>query len=1089
MRAHKYLTSVTVASLITALAAAAAPATAASPGGPGPGQPAAPAGPAAPGIVTGLVRGPGGAPLAGVCVTASGPAGRASAVTPSDGRFVLSGLRTGPYTLQYRVCAHPAAHLVPQGQASALVTAGVTLPRTAQLPGGAGLPGPAGAPGTGSSRIMITGGQVTRLAPVIMRPPHQAGAIRPVAPRRLTSARPHGRAAGAREGGMTGRVTDAAGHPVPGVCVWARYRTFAQGISTGKDGSYHARFLLPGQVTVAFTASCDTSSPPPGNWAPEWYKQRFSLAKADPVTIRAGHTTKGINAVMRHGGKIAGVVTNGSGSRLTGVCVDVLSNDATTFVAQVRTTRGRYLVDSLDPGRYRVLFDPACGYRKTPYLLQWWRGAATLRASKPVRARFATVTGNIDAKLALGGKITGVIRLKNRRGRPLRGICVDATGQGAASSVDIFTATGRTGRYVIEGLPTGSYSLFAGPGCGANPNVLYENYPHPIAVTAGQAKVINLYLQPGGILSGTVASAADGSPLGGICVGIGRLGDFTITRSDGSYTLDQLPSGHYAVVFVGGCGSAGSYAPQWYKNRDKFFRAASVAITEGQVTSGIDAAMKPGVTITGTVLNRSGHKVSDVCVGALDPGTAAALGNLGNTLSRNGGYRIANLAAGQYQVVFFWCGVGPGYTTQWFSARRDNTTAGLLDVDRAATVTGIDAVLRPAGGIAGTITDAAGNPVEFACISAINAKPGGVSAIDQFTFGGGYEIAGLPPGRYDVQFTDCGGLGFASQWYPGKTSRRAASPVTVTARRFAKPIDAALATKAGSITGRVTARATGRPVAGICVFAYNQNSFDYSITTATGRYAVKGLNSGRYRVLFSGCRRDETYADVTRTGFVQVISPKTATGINEALVPGASISGTVLGGQGSPVGQPAVCIDVVAAAGGAIVAFGETGHGGRYTVSNLAAGSYQVFFGDPACSGGAQGLVPQWYDGKHTRIAAATVVVTQGQARTGVDATLAADGTITGTVTGPAPASTPLAGVCVIARPLRGPKPIYAVSHGGYSLTDVPPGRYVVEFVAGCGASGLAPQWWHDSLSRAGATVITVTAGQTTTRIDARMRK
>jgi hypothetical protein len=202
-------------------------------------------------------------------------------------------------------------------------------------------------------------------------------------------------------------------------------------------------------------------------------------------------------------------------------------------------------------------------------------------------------------------------------------------------------------------------------------------------------------------------------------------------------------------------------------------------------------------------------------------------------------------------------------------------------------------------------------------------------------------------------------------------------------------------------------------------------------------------------------------------------------------VPGASISGTVLGGQGSAVGQPTVCIDVVAAAGGAFVAFGETGHGGRYAVSNLAAGSYRVFFGDPACSGGVQGLVPQWYDGKHTRIAATSVVVTQGQSRTGVDATLAADGT----VTGPAPASTPLAGVCVIARPLHGTKPIYAVSHGGYSLTDVPPGRYVVEFVAGCGASGLAPQWWDDALSRAGATVIAVAAGHVTTGIDASMRK
>ena len=106
-----------------------------------------------------------------------------------------------------------------------------------------------------------------------------------------------------------------------------------------------------------------------------------------------------------------------------------------------------------------------------------------------------------------------------------------------------------------------------------------------------------------------------------------------------------------------------------------------------------------------------------------------------------------------------------------------------------------------------------------------------------------------------------------------------------------------------------------------------------------------------------------------------------------------------------------------------------------------------------------------------------------------MDATLASDGTITGTVTGPAPVTTPLAGVCVIARPLHGTEPIYAVSNGDYTLADVPPGRYVVELVAGCGASGFAPQGWHDSSSPVGATVIAVSAGQVTTGIDARMRK
>jgi len=842
-------------------------------------------------------------------------------------------------------------------------------------------------------------------------------------------------------------------------------------------------------VTVLFTASCsDTPGASTGNWAPEWYKSRFSQAKADEVTIRSGHVTKRINAVMRHGGQIAGVVKNPSGGRLTGVCVDVLTSDGRFFITQVKTAAGRYRADSLDPGHYRVLFDPACGYHRTPYLLQWWRDAANMRGSAQVKVRLAAVTGHIDATLAVGGKITGVVRSKNRDGQPLHGMCVDAIGTtGATGSIDGFASTGRKGRYVIEGLVGGIYALIVGPGCRSNSNYLYQRYPHPITVGEGKARVINFYLQPGGILSGTVTSAADGAPLGGICVGIGRLGDFTVTATNGSYFLDQIPTGQYAVGFFGGCGSSGSYAPQWYSGRSQFFRAAGVRIKQGNVTSGIDAAMRPGATISGTVVNSAGNKVSDACVGALDPGTAAEFGaDFGNTQSHRGSYRIANLAAGQYQLVFFWCGFGPGYAPQWFSSRPDSTKAALLDVARGATLTGFDAVLRRAGGITGSITDTAGNPVDFACVSAINTKPGGVSSLYQDA-GAGYFVGGLPPGRYDVQFVDCYGLGYATQWYSGKTTQRAANPVTVAAGHFTKSIDAVLTTKAGSVSGRVTAKATGRPVAGIAVEVYNHSSYGLAFTSRTGDYLVSGLNTGSYRVFVFSFRRGP-YAYVTRPGSVHVVAPNAVTGINVALVPAGVISGTVLSGSPVPVGQPAVCVAAFAAGGGLPASGAETGHGGHYAIGNLAAGTYKVLFGYPACGGGAEGLVPHWYDDKSTRASAATIVVRQGQVSAGVDATLARDGTISGTVTGPAPASAPLSGICVIARPLNKTSPVYAVSGAsGYTLTGLRPGRYRVAFRSGCGTTGFAGQWWDGSRNPAGATVLVIKAGQVQTGIDAAM--
>jgi len=59
------------------------------------------------GAITGIAEAPGAAPLEGVCVTATGPSGARLDMTRQDGRFLISGLRPGSYSLEYRDCGHP----------------------------------------------------------------------------------------------------------------------------------------------------------------------------------------------------------------------------------------------------------------------------------------------------------------------------------------------------------------------------------------------------------------------------------------------------------------------------------------------------------------------------------------------------------------------------------------------------------------------------------------------------------------------------------------------------------------------------------------------------------------------------------------------------------------------------------------------------------------------------------------------------------------------------------------------------------------------------------------------------------------------
>ncbi len=65
--------------------------------------------------------------------------------------------------------------------------------------------------------------------------------------------------------------------------------------------------------------------------------------------------------------------------------------------------------------------------------------------------------------------------------------------------------------------------------------------------------------------------------------------------------------------------------------------------------------------------------------------------------------------------------------------------------------------------------------------------------------------------------------------------------------------------------------------------------------------------------------------------------------------------------------------------------------------------------------------------------------------------------------------------------------PVIAVTagDGSYSLINLPPGQYHVEFSIGCGDSGFATQWWQQATSEQTATIINVAANGAVTGIDA----
>jgi len=986
------------------------------------------------------------------------------ATAAPDGMFRLAGLAPGSYALEYRDCAAAGRFLTSwSGGADSQQSA---------------------------ARIQAAAGQIRRVPVMMLRPVSPAALLLNRASWQRMLAAANGRglsaAAAATAGQITGKVT-GKGKPLRGICVIADPVNggLGYGATTGKNGTYRMRDVQPGRYFVTFASDLCQGS---GNWLQQVYRNDttpFGFG-GTVVKVSSGKARTGIDGHLRLGGEISGTVTSTSGHKLAGICVQTNGQVAGGFVGlQVQTARnGTYHLHALFPGKYALQFNIGCGSK----------GNYAPASHRAIRIGYGQDVG-IDAALGTGGTITGKVTLGTTSGAPLAGICVFADNN--SGSVSTQAATRPDGHYRVIGLGTDAYQLQFEPGCNNQGN--YVPAFKTVRATAGKVTSgVNVVLQKGGEISGTVTDA-HGNPVAGMCIaldgaGAGSASLSDSTGDDGSYVIDQLAAGTYQVGFFGGCGSTGSYAPYWYNNQSDESLATPITITAGG-TFIADAQLKPGATIAGKVTNASGHRLSGICVYAATE-TQAELGGVfqTNAETRNGTYSIPNLAPGQY-LINFGCGLGASYGDQWFGETLGDHKPALVSVGPGRTA-GIDAVLRPSGTITGVVTGPSGHPLAGICVTAVNTRLAGSVIGSVGGFGqpvtnarGRYRLSGLEAGSYYVSFFAClGPSKYAEQIYRGFPST-AGTPTAVKVKAGGETsgIDARLVV-GGTISGRVV-NAAAKPLRNICVFATNvqQSSFGFAITGKAGTYTMRGLATGTYTLEFSPCDNQNL---VSVLAHARVRAPRATTGVNVTLHPGGSIAGVVT--ATSPGGQPVAdaCVEVVSSDPNNPGGFGFTGPDGSYLATGLATGTYQVFFADPLCSLSPPGLAPQWYNNQPTQATATQVTVTVGQTTPSISAALQPDGEITGAVSGPSGSA--LSGACAIAMPLPadGLPPVVAVSRPtGYTLADLVPGRYKVEFSAGCGAIGYVSQWWKDASSKAAAKVITVVAGQDVSGISAKLSR
>ena len=484
----------------------------------------------------------------------------------------------------------------------------------------------------------------------------------------------------------------------------------------------------------------------------------------------------------------------------------------------------------------------------------------------------------------------------------------------------------------------------------------------------------------------------------------------------------------------------------------------------------------------------------------------------------SGNYTVSGLAAGTYEVEFS----GGNYITQFYNGKASLSSADPVSVTEGSTSSGINAALQPGGQITGRVTDALSSAAIQNVLVGVFDSSGSFVNSACTASDGTYTVSGLATGSYHVGFDASGSFGFCGgssqnylpQFYNGKASLSSADPVSVTAGSTSSGINAALQ-PGGQITGKVTDASSSAAIQNVQVDVFDSsgNVVNSACTASDGTYTVSGLATGSYHVGFDASGSfgfcggsSQNYlpqfyngkASLSSADPVSVTAGSTSSGINAALQPGGQITGKVTDASSSAAIQN-VQVDVFDSSGN-VVNSACTASDGTYTVSGLATGSYHVGFDASGsfgfCGGSSQNYLPQFYNGKASLSSADPVSVTAGSTSSGINAALQPPGQITGKVTD-ASSSAAIQNVQVDVFDSSGNvvNSACTASDGTYTVSGLATGSYHVGFDASgsfgfCGGSSqnYLPQFYNGKASLSSADPVSVTAGSTSSGINAALQ-
>jgi hypothetical protein len=305
-------------------------------------------------------------------------------------------------------------------------------------------------------------------------------------------------------------------------------------------------------------------------------------------------------------GSISGTVTAKVGdAALEGVevCAEAVASEGGGFGCATTDALGEYEIAGLAAGQYKVEFSA----RSIGYVSQFYAGRRSWGEADLVTVSAGLRTPGIDAELEESASISGTVTAAQTH-LPVAGVEVCAfTTDEAEFGCD---ETDGAGFYAIKGLAAGQYEVFFST-AEIEAELVSQFLPYPLSLTAGQDRTgIDVALDPGAQIAGTVRLAATGAPLAGVEVCVTEAAEAWAlgclkTPPSGRYRFLRLWAGPFKVVFSPEAGeledgaemglAPDAYPTQWWNGQPTFAAATQVNLfAPGMTIEGVDGSLGPG---------------------------------------------------------------------------------------------------------------------------------------------------------------------------------------------------------------------------------------------------------------------------------------------------------------------------------------------------------------------------------------------------------------------------------------------------------------------------------------------------------------